>query len=271
MLQLSGIGPQALLRERGIEVIHNLEGVGENLSDHVQVGRSYSTSSEHTLNRQVGTIFAQLNAGIKYYLGARNGPLTIGASLAGAYIKTHSDASSPNLHLHFLPFMPGEKGWDLADFSGFRLGMYQARPTSRGRVRITSPDPRASTSVLFNHLTQDEDVNTLMAGMKIARRIAVGMSQAFHVEEIAPGSDADTEDGLLDYIRTTADTGFHYCGTARMGTDDMAVVDPQLRVRGVEGLRVIDASIMPTTTSGNINAAVLMIGEKGAELVKSAA
>lgn len=110
-----------------------------------------------------------------------------------------------------------------------------------------------------------------MAGMKIAQRIAAGMSQAFHVEEIAPGSDADTEDGLLDYIRTTADTGFHYCGTARMGTDDMAVVDPELRVRGVEGLRVIDASIMPTTTSGNINAAVLMIGEKGAELVKSAA
>lgn len=269
LLQLSGIGPAELLKEHGIEVVQELKGVGENLVDHVQVGRRYSTSSEYTLNNKVGSIFSQMKAGINYYLGPRNGPLTIGASLAGAYVKTREDVEAPDLHLHFLPFMPGEKGWDLADFSGFRLGMYQSRPTSRGRVRITSDDPKANTSILFNHLTEDEDVRTLMDGMKIAKRVAEAMPDKYNVKEIAPGSDADTDEGLLDYIRTTANTGFHYCGTARMGTDDMAVVDPQLRVRGVDNLRVIDASVMPTTTSGNINAAVLMIGEKGADLVKN--
>ncbi|MDR8390034.1 GMC family oxidoreductase N-terminal domain-containing protein [Aliifodinibius sp. S!AR15-10] len=269
LLQLSGIGPADLLKKYGIDVVQDLKGVGENLVDHVQVGRRYSTSSEYTLNNKVGGLFSQMKAGINYYLGPRNGPLTIGASLAGAYVKTREDVEAPDLHLHFLPFMPGEKGWDLADFSGFRLGMYQSRPTSRGRVRITSDDPKSNTSVLFNHLTEDEDVRTLMEGMKIAKRVAEAMPKKYNVKEIAPGSDADTDEGLLDYIRTTANTGFHYCGTARMGTDEMAVVDPQLRVHGVDNLRVIDASVMPTTTSGNINAAVLMIGEKGADLVKA--
>jgi len=136
------------------------------------------------------------------------------------------------------------------------------------RGAFTSDDPKANTSVLFNHLTEDEDIRTLMDGMKIAKRVADAMPEQYNIKEIAPGSDADTDEGLLDYIRQTANTGFHYCGTARMGTDEMAVVDPQLRVRGVDNLRVIDASVMPTTTSGNINAAVMMIGEKGADLVK---
>ncbi len=271
LLQLSGIGPADLLRRHGIDVVHELKGVGENLIDHVQVGRKYSTSSEHTLNKQVGSMFAQAKAGINYYLGPRNGPLTIGASLAGAYVKTRPDIQTPDLHLHFLPFMPGEKGWDLADFSGFRLGMYQNRPVSRGRVRITSSDSKASPSYLFNHLTEEEDVRTVMAGMKMAKEVAAAMPKKYDIKEIAPGPDGDTDEGLLDYIREHSDTGFHYCGTARMGKDDMAVVDPQLRVHGVDKLRVIDASVMPTIISGNINAAVLMIGEKGADLVKALA
>jgi len=164
--------------------------------------------------------------------------------------------------------MPGEKAWDLADFSGFRLGMYQCRAASRGRVRITSPDPRDSPSIVFNHLTEEEDVRVIMAGMKLAKKLGEAMPKEFDVKEIEPGGDADTDDGLLDYIRSNADTAFHFCGSARMGTDDMAVVDPQLRVRGVDKLRVIDASVMPTIASGNINPAVLMIGEKGADLVK---
>jgi choline dehydrogenase len=183
-------------------------------------------------------------------------------------VYTQPGARTPDLHLHFLPFMPGEKGWDLADFSGFRLGMYQSRPKSRGYVRITSPDPRESPSILFNHLTEDEDVHVIMAGMKLAKQIGEAMPKEFDVQEIEPGADADSDGGLLDYIRSNADTAFHFCGSARMGTDDMAVVDPQLRVRGVDRLRVIDASVMPTVSSGNINPAVLMIGEKGADLVK---
>ncbi len=269
LLQLSGIGPTDLLKQHGIEVVYDSKGVGENLTDHVQVGRRYTTTSEFTLNKKVGNIFSQVLAGINYYLGPRNGPLTIGASLAGAYIYTRPGLEAPNLHLHFLPFMPGEKGWDLADFSGFRLGMYQNRPLSRGHVRITSDNPRDSPSYLFNHLTEEEDVRTIIEGMKLAKQVAEAMPKEFGIEEIAPGPAGDNDKGLLDYIRTNADTGFHYSGTARMGNDNMAVVDPQLRVHGVDNLRVIDASVMPTIVSGNINAAVLMIGEKGADLVKN--
>src|SRR5690606_6245646 len=230
--------------------------VGENLIDHIQVGRKYTTTSDDTLNKRVGNLLTQALSGINYYLGPRNRPLTIGASLAAAYRTTLPDATAPDVHLHFLPFMPGDKGWDLADFSGFRLGMYQNRPVSRGRVRITSSDPHDSPSFLFNHLSEEEDVRTLLGGMKAAKRVADAMPRRFAVEEIEPGEAGETDEGLLDYVRTNADTGFHFCGTARMGNDDMAVLDPQLRVRGVERLRVIDASVMPTIVSGNINAAV---------------
>jgi choline dehydrogenase len=234
----------------------------------VQVGRKYTTRSKYTFNMQVGTAISKAVEALNYYLGPRNGPLTIGAALCGAFVYTQPGGQTPDLHLHFLPFMPGEKGWDLADFSGFRLGMYQSRPASRGRVRITSPDPRVSPSFVFNHLTEEEDVRTLMAGMKLAKRVGEAMPTEVDAREIEPGADVDSDEELLEYIRGNADTAFHFCGTARMGTDDMAVVDPQLRVRGVERLRVIDASVMPTIASGNINPAVLMIGEKGADLVR---
>ncbi|WP_224760501.1 GMC family oxidoreductase [Salinibacterium sp. ZJ450] len=269
LLQISGVGPAGLLREHGIDLVHDLPGVGENLMDHVQVGRKYTTSSEWTLNQKAGNIIKQGLTGIGYFAGKRNGPLTIGASLGGAYLKTQPGAEAPDLHLHFLPFMPAEAGWGLAKFSGFRIGMYQNRPLSRGTMHITSADPKVSPAFLFNHLSEEEDVRTIMAGMKIATQIVDAMPSNLDIKEIAPGPVGDTDEGLLNYIRTTADTGFHYSGTARMGTDAMAVVDPELRVRGVNGLRVIDASVMPTIVSGNINAAVIMIGEKGADLVKA--
>lgn len=268
LLQVSGIGPGDHLQQLGIDVVHALPGVGENLMDHVQVGRKYTTTSEYTLNSKVGNPLTQAITGAKFFLGGRKGPLAIGASLAGAYIKTDPTVEAPDLQLHFLPFMPDDQGWDLADFSGFRLGMYQNRPLSRGRARITSSDPRVSPSFVFNHLAEEEDVRTILAGMKLAGRIAKAMPRELNVQEIAPGPAGDSDRSLLDYIKDTADTGFHFSGTARMGTDNMAVVDPQLRVRGVDKLRVIDASVMPTIVSGNINAAVVMIGEKGADLVK---
>jgi len=269
LLQLSGIGPADLLQKYGIPVVADLKGVGENLMDHMQVGRKYSTTSQDTFNTRVGSLFSQMLAGINYYLGPRNGPLTIGASLAGAYVHTRPGLEAPDLHLHFLPFMPGDKGWDLAKEPGFRLGMYQNRPESRGYVRITSPDPRESPLFIFNHLAEAEDVRTIVDGMKLAGRIAASMPMELGVREIAPAKTGETDEGLLEYIRANGDTAFHFSGSARMGVDAMAVVDPQLRVRGVHRLRVIDASVMPTIPSGNINAAVLMIGEKGADLVKA--
>ncbi len=268
LLQLSGIGPGELLQSMGIPVVHDLRGVGENLMDHVQAGPKYTTSSDETFNRKVNSPMSQMVEGINYYFGPRNGPLTIGASLAGAYLTTQPDAEAPDLQLHYLPFLPGPKGWDLAEESGFRLGMYQCRPVSRGHMRITSPDPHASPSFVFNHLTAEEDVRVLIAGMKVARKIARAMPAKYDIQEIAPGHAGDSDEGLVEYIRANADTAFHFAGTAKMGTDEMAVVDPELRVHGVSHLRVIDASVMPTITSGNINPAVLMIGEKGADLVK---
>lgn len=268
LLQLSGIGPGPLLQEHGSPVVHELKGVGENLSDHVQVGRKYFTNSPYTFNKQVGNVFSQILAGLNFFLGPRNGPLTIGAALAGAFLRTRPGLEAPDLHLHFLPFMPGEKGWDLAKESGFRLGMYACLPKSRGHVRIGSPDPRGKLSIRFNHLAVDEDLEILVGGMKMAKRIAEAMPKELEIRDVGPGKEGDTDEGLIAYIRATADTAFHFSGTARMGTDEMAVVDPQLRVRGVSRLRVIDASVMPTPTSGNIQPAVLMIGEKGAELVK---
>lgn len=180
------------------------------------------------------------------------------------------ELEAPDIHLHFLPFTPGEKGWDLAKTSGFRLGMYPCRPKSRGHVRIVSTDVRTQPEILFDHLSVEEDARTLMAGLRIARRIGEAPAlQKVGVKELAPGAQDETDEGLLSYIRETSATAFHYSGTARMGDDDMAVVDSELRVRGVDRLRVIDASVMPTIASGNINPAVLMIGEKGADLLRA--
>lgn len=268
LLQVSGIGPGSLLQSLNIPVVHDLPGVGENLMDHVQYGAKYKTSSPYTLNKKVGNWFKQGLQGVKYYLLPRNGPLNIGASLAGAFIKTDPKLNDPDLQLHFLPFMPGPKGWDLADFSGFRVGMYQGRPNSRGYARIKSPDIDEKPTLVFNHLSHEQDRQVALAGMRAAMRVVDAMPEHFDVEQIEPGTSI-SDDELLDYIKESAGTAFHFAGTARMGEDDLAVVDPQLRVHGVKGLRVVDASIMPGEVTANINPAVLMIGEKGADLIKS--
>jgi choline dehydrogenase len=268
LLQLSGVGPAALLKEHGIDVVHDLPGVGENLMDHFQVGRKYTTNSRYTFNRVMRTPIQQALNGIRYFAGDRSGPLTIGASLAGSYLQTSELSGDVDLQLHFLPFMPGDKGWDLAKFSGFRLGMYQGRPKSRGHARITSADPMASPSYTFNHLSEEEDRRVLLAGMRIAAKIGAAMPAEYDVKEISPGPEVDASDeALLDYIKETGDTAFHYAGTARMGTDALSVVDPQLRVHGIQGLRVVDASVMPGELTANIHAGVLMIAERGADFI----
>lgn len=270
LLQVSGVGPGDLLARHGIAPIHDLPGVGENLMDHVQLARIYETDSRHTLNATVRTWLGQFLGGVEYYLGPRRGPLTIGASLAGAYYRTRPDLEFPDIHLHFLPYAPGPSGYDLAEKSGFRLGLYPCRPKSRGHVRIQSPDMRDQPVIVFDHLSHDEDVQTVMAGLRIAGRIPRAEAlQRVGVRELAPGPRDETDPDLLAYIRETAATAFHYSGTARMGQDEMAVVGPELKVRGVGRLRVIDASVMPTIASGNTNPPVVMIGEKGADLLKA--
>jgi choline dehydrogenase len=269
LLQVSGVGPGALLQRHGIAVVHDLPGVGENLMDHVQYGAKFRTSSPYTFNKKVGSWFTQGIEGIRYYLLPRNGPLNIGASLAGAFFRTNPTLPEPDIQLHFLPFMPGPKGWDLADFSGFRLGMYQGRPHSRGHARITSPNVDDQPDFVFNHLSHEEDVAVAVAGMRAAMKIAAAMPADLTVEQIAPTPNpSDAE--LLQYIRETSDTAFHFAGTARMGTDAMAVVDPiTMRVRGVEGLRVVDASVLPGELTANIHPAVIATAERAADLIKA--
>lgn len=269
ILQVSGVGPGALLQRHGVEVVHDLPGVGENLMDHVQYGAKFRTSSPYTFNRKVGSWFSQGIAGLRYYLLPRNGPLNIGASLAGAFFRTDPRLREPDIQLHFLPFMPGPKGWDLADFSGFRLGMYQGRPHSRGHARITSPSVDSQPDFVFNHLSHEEDVAVALAGMRAAMKVAAAMPANLDIEQIAPGP-SPSDDELLRYIRETSDTAFHFAGTARMGTDDMAVVDPTtMRVRGMEGLRVVDASVLPGELTANIHPAVIGTAERAADLIKA--
>ncbi|MFN3727882.1 MAG: GMC family oxidoreductase [Allosphingosinicella sp.] len=269
LLQVSGIGPAALLAEHGIPVVHDLPGVGENLMDHLLAGRSYTTTSRDTLNMRVGSIFSQALAGIFYYAGGRMGPLSIGAAIAGAYLRTRPGLAAPDVQLHFIPFIPGESGSDLAKQSGFQFRMDVNRPASKGYVRIASADMRDDPSVFFNHFSASEDVSTLTAAMKMAAKISEAEPmRRLGVKELAPGLAGATDEGLLEYMRSTADTGYHYAGTARMGEDKLAVVDSSLRVHGVNRLRVIDASVMPTLISGNTNAPTIMIGEKGADLIR---
>ena len=269
LLQVSGVGPGALLQRHGIDVVHDLPGVGENLMDHVQYGAKFKTSSPYTFNKKVGSWLTQGLEGVKYYLLPRNGPLNIGASLAGAFFRTDPKLPEPNIQLHFLPFMPGPKGWDLADFSGFRLGMYQGRPHSRGYARITSPNVDDQPDFVFNHLSHEEDVAVAMAGMRAAMKIAASMPADFEIEQIAPGVNPSDEE-LLEFIKETADTAFHFAGTARMGTDEMAVVDPiTMRVHGTEGVRVVDASVLPGELTANIHPAVIGTAERAADLIKA--
>ena len=269
LLQVSGVGPDALLQRLGIRVVHDLPVVGENLMEHVQYGAKFKTTSPHTLNKKVGSWFTQAIEGVNYYLLPRNGPLNIGASLAGAFFRTDPALSEPNIQLHFLPFMPGDKGWDLANFSGFRLGMYQGRPHSRGYARITSPSVDDQPDLVFNHLSHEEDVAVAMAGMRAAMKIAAAMPADLEIEQIAPKQNPSDEE-LLQYIKETSDTAFHFAGTARMGTDDMAVVDATtMRVRGIEGLRVVDASVLPGELTANIHPAVIGTAERAADLINA--
>lgn len=273
LLQLSGIGPADLLRQHGIPVVNDLRGVGENLMDHFAAGRAYTTTSPDTINAMMGNRLSSVLAGLRYYL-TRKGPLTVGASVAGGFACSRPGLEAPDVQIAFSPFLQDqERPGELAKGSGFLLSTLTLRPESRGRVRIVSPDPKAKPSILFNAFSAENDLQSHVDGLKLLRRIAEAAPfQRHKVTEVTPGiaGPADNDDALRDHILKTAASAFHYSGTARMGTDAMAVVDPQLRVHSVGRLRVIDASIMPTVTSGNTNAPTIMIGEKGADLVKRA-
>ena len=266
ILQLSGIGPGALLQEHGIAVACDLPGVGENLQDHLQARAVYQVT-EPTLNDEVNSLFGQMKIGVEFLL-RRAGPMTMGASQVGAFAKTRPDLETPDIQFHIQPLSSQSPGHGLDRFSAFTSSVCQLRPESRGSVRIVSSDPRKHPEIVANYLATDRDRQVSVEGVRVGRRIAAASPLAEIVTaEREPGPAAQSDDEILAWIRDRATTIYHPAGTCKMGQDKTAVVDERLQVRGISGLRVADASIMPTIVSGNTNAPAIMIGEKLADMV----
>jgi choline dehydrogenase len=267
LLQLSGVGPADLLRDRGIDVIADIPGVGADLQDHLQIRFQYRCTEPITMNDVINDWRYRYAAGLRYLL-SRKGLLTIGAGYAGAVLRTRPARASPDVQLHFLIFSADTAGAALHAFPGFIVSVCQLRPESRGFVRIKSNDPAVPPAIQPRYLTARLDRDTVIDGMKLIRRIMEQpVMRRYIAEEMAPGDQCTSDADMLAYARDTATTVYHPTSTCRMGPDPTAVVDERLRVRGFERLRVIDASIMPTVVSGNTNAAAVMIGEKGADMV----
>ncbi|HEX5999870.1 MAG TPA: choline dehydrogenase [Hyphomicrobiaceae bacterium] len=268
ILQLSGIGPGATLQAAGVPVHHELPGVGENLQDHLQVRFVYHCQGQGSLNDVWHSPWLRLRAGLDYALG-RRGILTIGAGVAGAFARSRPDVDLPDVQFHFMPLSADRPGQGLHPFSGVTASVCQLRPESRGTLKVTSPDPKAHPAIVSNYLAAEADRRVLLDGMKLTRRVAAAPAFARHVlREHLPGPEVNSDEALMAYARGYATTVFHPCGTAKMGSDANAVVDARLSVHGLAGLRVVDASVMPTLTSGNTNAPTIMIAEKAADMIR---
>jgi len=267
LLQLSGLGPADLLRSHGIAVIADMPGIGADLQDHLQIRMLYRCTEPITMNDVINNWRHRYRAGLRYIL-SRKGLLTIGAGYAGAFLRTRPELDTPDVQLHFLIFSADTAGAGLHPFPGFMVSVCQLRPESRGFVRIKSNDPAQAPAIQPRYLSSRFDCDTVVAGMKQLRGImAKPAMRRYIAEERAPGDACASDAELLAYARATGTTVYHPTSTCRMGPDPQAVVDERLRVRGIGALRVIDASIMPTVVSGNTNAAVIMIAEKGADLI----
>ncbi len=271
LLQLSGIGPGELLRAHGIAVVHDLPGVGENLQDHINTRVVYRVRRANTLNEISRSRLRQARAGLEYAL-ARRGALMMGAAPIGLFVRTRPGLDSPDVQYQFLAGSFIKPGEAMHDFPGCQATCIPCRPESRGWLRIRSPDPASAPAIQPNYLATQADKDTLIAGLRIARKVFQSPAMAeLVVGEFLPGPATESDADWLDHIRKNAGTTFHPTSTCMMGGDERAVVDTELRVRGVAGLRVIDASVMPTVVSGNTNAATIMIAEKGAEAILAAA
>jgi len=267
ILQLSGVGPAALLKEHGIELEHNLPGVGENLHDHLQVRIIYKVKNVGTLNERANSLFGKASMGLEYAL-YRTGPLTMPPSQLGAFARSDAGQPSANIEWHVQPLSLDKFGSPLHNFPAITPSVCNLRPTSRGRVRIKSADPYAHPSILLNYLSTPEDRKVAVDSIGMTRRIMKARAlQKYQPEEFLPGLDIASEEDLARAAGELGTTIFHPVGTCRMGRDPMGVVDERLKVRDMAGLRVIDASVMPRITSGNTNAPTTMIAERGAEMI----
>ena len=267
ILQLSGIGNGDLLQEHGITPRHVLPGVGENLQDHLQIRTIYQVSNTVTLNQRVNSLFGLAAMGIEYFL-FKTGPLTMPPSQLGAFAKSDEHQTSANMEWHVQPLSLDKFGEPLHKYNAITPSVCNLRPSSRGHVRITSPDFQASPAITLNYLSTEEDQAVALSGLKFTRQIMRARAlQRFNPVELKPGPELQSDDEMLRAARDLGTTIFHPVGTCKMGQDAAAVVSDRLQVHGVKGLRVIDASVMPTITSGNTNAPTVMIAEKGAAFI----
>jgi choline dehydrogenase len=267
LLQLSGVGPAELLKQHGIEIVLDAPGVGSDLQDHLQVRLVTRCSQPVTLNDILNHPVRRVMAGARY-AAFRKGPLTIAAGTSGAFFKTDPRLATPDIQIHFLPFSTDRMGEKLHSFSAFSASVCQLRPESRGSLRIKSADSAVPPEIRINYLATETDRTAFIEGVKILRRIlAAPALKPYTVDEVLPGSKVTSDEDILAFCRRTGSTVYHSTSTCRMGNDPLAVVDQRLRLRGIEGLRVVDASVMPDLMSGNTNAPTIMIAEKASDMI----
>lgn len=266
LLMLSGIGPVEQLRANGIDITHALEGVGANLQDHLGVSLHYDCLMPITLNGKLD-LFSKAMIGARWLL-FKDG---LGASShyeANGYIRSRTGLLFPDLQFHFMAVAAVFDGSSTYKGHGFHAYMSHGKPLSRGSVTLKSADPEEAPRIFFNYLAEEEDRLALRRGARLTREIfAQPAMDAYRGHEIRPGAAIESDDDLDRWIADYAATSYHPSGTCKMGKDAMAVVDPQTRVHGIEGLRVVDSSIMPIITNGNLNAPTIMIGEKAADMI----
>lgn len=268
ILQNSGVGPAAVLRKAGVPVLHELSGVGRNLQDHLQV-RLVLKTRQRTLNDEVNSPIHKLWIGMQYMM-SRTGPLTLAASQVTIFTRSSPEVDRPDIQFHMQPLSADKPGEGAHPFSAFTSSVCQLRPYSRGHLEIRSNDPLQYPAIHPKYLSDERDHPVVIGGIKVARRIAQAPSlKSQIVSEFVPGEQFQTDDELLDAARRYSQSIYHPAGTCKMGRDREAVVDARLRVHGIAGLRVVDASIMPELVSGNTNAPTIMIAEKAADMIKA--
>jgi choline dehydrogenase len=267
LLQLSGIGNADHLKTHGIPVVHHLPGVGENLHDHLQIRMQYKVKNVKTLNGIANSLLGKAAMAIEYF-AFRTGPLTMPPSQAGAFARSDPAQPTPNIEWHVQPLSLDKFGDPLHSFPAITPSVCNLRPSSRGWVRIRSPDPAAHPEIRLNYLSTEEDRRVAVDGMRFTRRIMAAKALArYQPEEYRPGISVDSDSGLQAAAGELGTTIFHPVGTCKMGRDALAVVDDELRVHGIARLRVIDASVFPRITSGNTNAPAYVVAEKGAQAI----
>ncbi len=267
ILQLSGIGPGAVLQQHGIAVRHELKGVGENLHDHLQIRCAYKVQGVRTMNERYQSLVQRASFALEYAF-FRRGPMTKAPSQLGAFTRSDPSRETPNIQYHVQPLTLPKFGEPLDPFPAFTASVCNVRPTSRGHVRILSPDPNAHPEIRPNYLSSEDDRRVAADSVRVTRRIVSMPALAkYQPEEFRPGPDIQSDEDLARAAGEISTTIFHPVSTCRMGVDDLAVVSPRLKAHGLEGLRIADASVMPTITSGNTNSPTLMIAEKAAALI----